>query len=721
MSGLQSIDVALFRWVNQSMVNPLFDVLMPFLSGNRFFLPAVVVLAVYLIYRHRSYGVLFIVTIALAISITDAYVVHSLKDLVARPRPFVDLPDTRLLVGKGLHFGFPSSHSANWFCAAAVTFFFYRNAVWPVLVLAVTVSFSRLYCGVHYPSDVAFGALVGAGCGFAMVWTLETLWRTAGKRWIPLWWRQRKSLLQRQPRNHNGSRPTSQPPAMISLADANRYWLRLGYLLIMVLLLVRWFYVASDTIELSEDEAYQWVWSKYPALSYFSKPPLIAYTQWLGTTLWGDTILGVRFFSPVISAILSLLILRFFHRIASARLGWWVVLMATTAPMLAVGSTLMTIDPLSVLFWTAAMITGWRAVNENSTRAWMWTGLWMGLGFLSKYTALFQWLCWIVLFALSAKARRQLKRPGPYLALGINLLLTIPVLIWNYQHGWITVTHVATDGGFYRVWKPTLRYFLDFAGSEFGLLNPVFFVGLIGAAVLFWRERSRDERKVYLFCMGAPLFLAYGLFTFRSRVLPNWIAPSVIPLFCLAALYWHGRYLTGSTWVRRAFIAGLSLGAVAVVVLHDTNLIGKFTGYTLPPKIDPLRRVRGWEETGRVVEEVRQKLLKEGKPVFIIGDHYGITGQLAFNIPEARTNVLSNPLVFFRSTKVPENQFYFLPGYKERKGQNAIFVRVGDKPATAPESLGREFSTITDLGQVEIKYRGRVMRKLQLYECRNLL
>src|SRR5208283_934542 len=124
-------------------------------------------------------------------------------------------------------------------------------------------------------------------------------------------------------------------------------------------------------------------------------------TQFLGTYLWGDNAFGVRFFSPVIGAILSLIVLRFFAREVNARAGFFLLLIITATPLTSVGAVLMTVDPLSVLFWTAAMLAGWRAVQDKAgVREWFWVGLWMGLGFLSKYTELFQILCWAVFFAL---------------------------------------------------------------------------------------------------------------------------------------------------------------------------------------------------------------------------------------------------------------------------------------------------------------------------------
>jgi 4-amino-4-deoxy-L-arabinose transferase-like glycosyltransferase len=505
----------------------------------------------------------------------------------------------------------------------------------------------------------------------------------------------------------------------------DQHWLRLGYLVLAVLLLARLAYIGSAIIELSRDEAYQWLWSKHLALSYYSKPPLIAYTQFLGTFLWGDTAFGVRFFAPVISAFLGLLVLRFFAREVNARAGFFLLLIITATPLASVGAVLMTVDPLSVLFWTAAMLAGWRAVQENgTTRQWLWVGLWMGLGFLSKYTALLQLLCWAVFFALWPAARKHLRRPGPYLALLVNLICALPVLIWNSQQQWVTITAVAGNAGLESAWKPTLRYLGEFVGAEAGLLNPIFFVATVWAAFAFWRRGRYDPRLVYLFSMGAPLFLSYLLYSFRSRILPNWIAPAVLPLFCLMVIYWDTRWRLGATRIKPWLISGLVLGLVAVLLCHDTNLIPRLTGARLPVSQDPLHRVRGWSDVARVAGEARRVLLAEGKPVFIIGDHYSLVGEISFYLPEARAAAASDPLVFYRTDSRAINQFHFWPGYENRKGENAIFVRELDRdkprPSPVPPEVERQFETVTEVGVTNVLYHGRVLWPLQIYACRGL-
>jgi hypothetical protein len=616
----------------------------------------------------------------------------------------------------------PSANAANWFAATMVAFLFYRRSARFFLPVALAVSYSRIYNAAHFPSDVLVGAILGAGYGVAMPIGFNAFWRWAGRRWLPLWWERLPSLVPLSAEAGSGSGDSS-PSAIGHRPSAiETHWLRLGYVLIAVLLLARWAYLASGIIELSEDEAYQWLWSKHLALSYYSKPPMIAYAQFLGTSICGDTVLGVRFLSPVLAAILGFLLLRFFAREVSARTGFFLLLILLATPLVAVGSTMLTVDPLSVFFWTLAMLAGWRAIRDDATiRDWLWVGLWTGLGLLSKYTALLQWISWAVLFALWPPARKQLRRPGPYLALLICLLCAVPVLVWNAQHDWITLKHVAADNAkLGEPWHFTLRHFFEFLGGELGLLNPVFFVAIWVAAIGFWCQHAKDLRMVFFFSMGAPLFVIYLLFSFHSKVQLNWIAPAIVPLLCLMTVCGEANLRRGARYVLRWLVLGLVLGLALVTVLHDTNLIAKATGKPLPMKLDPLRRVRGWTEVARVVGEARERLLAEGKPVFIIGSHYGLTSQIAFNLPEARERAGTDPLVFYRTSDRPVNQFYFWPDSRGRKGESAIYVSEGSRPKPPPETVLAEFASVRPLELREVLYRGRVITTLQLFECRGL-
>jgi 4-amino-4-deoxy-L-arabinose transferase-like glycosyltransferase/membrane-associated phospholipid phosphatase len=734
MQWLLDLDARLFRLIHTDLANSVLDQVMPLLSDNDYFIPAVAVAAFFLIYKGGWRGVVCVAMLALIVAIGDGQICRPLKLAIDRPRPFAVLEGVIPLVGKGMSASMPSSHAANWFAACMIFFIYYRRSLWITLPIACAVSYSRIYNGVHFPSDVLVGAVLGAGYAAAGVWGLDALWRWAGQKWFPLWWRRFPSLINPRllPPPEDEEEQALPPPKgsketpvarHVSLDD---HWLILGYISIGIIFLVRLAYLASGTIQLSEDEAYQWVWSKHLALSYYSKPPMIAYTQFLGTSIWGDTEFGIRFFSPVIAAVLGLLVLRFFAREVNARAGFLLLLAVTATPLLAVGSVLMTVDPLSVLFWTLAMLTGWQAAKDAGTaRDWMLTGLWMGMGFLSKYTALFQLLCWAVFFWLWPPSRKHLRRPGPYLALLVMALCTAPVIIWNAQHDWITVTHVSENAGAGKVWRFTLKYLGEFLGTEFGLLNPVFFVGAAWAAIAFWKSGRHNPKLVYFFCMGAPVFLVYLLQTFRSRVFQNWIAPSIVPLFCLMAIYWDTRWRLGAKQVKAWLATGLVLGFVIVVFMHDTRLIKKVTGNYLPIRQDPMRRVRQWDEVAAIVGNARKGLEAEGKPAFIIAGHYGIVSEITFYLPEAKAAVVENPLVYRLNSAIPRDQFFFWPGYTDRKGQSAVFVVELDlkkkaQPGSAPPELFRDFESVTPLGVYEVSYYGRVSRPIQLFACRNL-
>jgi hypothetical protein len=270
-----------------------------------------------------------------------------------------------------------------------------------------------------------------------------------------------------------------------------------------------------------------------------------------------------------------------------------------------------------------------------------------------------------------------------------------------------------------------LKFLVEFLGSEFGLLNPVFFVGMVWAAVAFWRRGVQDPRQVYFLSMGAPLFLAYLLWTLHSRVLPNWIAPSILPLFCLTVVYWDTRWRLGREQVKRWLYAGLGLGLPLVILGHDNTPVAKLLGRPLPVKLDVLHRARGWDDVARVVGQARQSLLTEGKPVFIIAADYSLAGEISFYLPEAKAAVSGTPLVYCLTSATPQNQFYFWPGYAGRRGENAIFVREldRDRPDSLPppDQLEAEFESVKDVGVARVLYHNRdLLWPLQLIECRGL-
>lgn len=741
------MDAALFRAVNQSLSNPLFDWLMPVLSGNKLFGPMVLLAAAVLIWRQRVKGALCVAFITLAVGLGDPLIINSIKHAVGRPRPFVTQPGAITRVGRTESFSLPSAHAANMAAAAMVAFLYFRRS-WRFMVpLAAAVAFSRVYNGVHYVSDVLIGATLGAGYAAVMVWALDRCWNWAGQKWFPLWWEQMPSLLGTEPHAPQSTIGNRQP-AIASQLDL--HWLRLGYIVIALFFLARLAYIGGSSIELSEDEAYQWQWSKHPALAYYSKPPGIAVAQWVGTHLWGDTAFGVRFLAPCVTALMSLLLLRFFAREARPKLGLFVVLAATATPLLSVGAVLMTVDCLSVLFWTLAMLSGWQAVrsteHRSALRPWLITGLWLALGFLSKNTNAFQLVSFALFFVLWPAARKHLRTAGPWLAIALVALAVLPQLVWNAQHGWATVEHLHNRAGLAQAWKFTPNYLIDFVVAELGLLNPCFLALIFGGVLATLGQlRAGDWQSpavapsstadgdcksparhaalpTFLLCMGLPLFLGYFLYTLRARVQPNWIVPAVIPLLCLAALQADTCWQRGVRSVRAWFVAGLVLGLPLVVLLHDTNLAAKITGKPLPPKLDPLVRVRGWQAMAETVEAERQKLIaSEGQPVFLIGAHYGITSLLSFYIREAKAGVPHAPLVFYQSSTKPENQYGFWPGYDTRLGHDAIFVqelKKGATPEAPPARLAAEFTRIEDLGARDILYRGQTIHTVRLLLCR---
>ena len=97
MHWLEALDTELFRFFNLRLINPGFDVVMPFVSGNVFFYPLLLLAGVLLGWKGGARGRVFLVMALLVLGIGDGLICRNLKHAFERPRPFVVIPDVHRL------------------------------------------------------------------------------------------------------------------------------------------------------------------------------------------------------------------------------------------------------------------------------------------------------------------------------------------------------------------------------------------------------------------------------------------------------------------------------------------------------------------------------------------------------------------------------------------------------------------------------------------------
>lgn len=151
----QNLDTAIFFLINKTLANPVLDWIMPLTQT----LPYVflTLLIIFFFFRKKDRSLAVLLTIAVVVS---SIVVGVIKDAVGRERPYQVL-DVRQLVDEHDNRSFPSNHAQLSFLLAAIVFRFYRKFGIILFFIALLISFGRIYLGVHYPSDVMGGALIG--------------------------------------------------------------------------------------------------------------------------------------------------------------------------------------------------------------------------------------------------------------------------------------------------------------------------------------------------------------------------------------------------------------------------------------------------------------------------------------------------------------------------------------------------------------------------------
>ena len=156
---MNQFEVSILLWIQENLRGVL-DGFWVFVThlGDGGYLWIAIGLTLLLFKKTRAVGISVLLALLINLCITNI----SLKNIIARPRPFHVNPELMTLIKHPSSFSFPSGHTSGSFTAALVLFHLMPKKIGvPAVVLATMIGFSRMYVGVHYPTDVLGGIVVG--------------------------------------------------------------------------------------------------------------------------------------------------------------------------------------------------------------------------------------------------------------------------------------------------------------------------------------------------------------------------------------------------------------------------------------------------------------------------------------------------------------------------------------------------------------------------------
>ena len=456
------------------------------------------------------------------------------------------------------------------------------------------------------------------------------------------------------------------------------------------------------------DEAYYWLWAQHPALSYFDHPPLVAWVLIPMDTLFGWNLFSLRA-APLATFLGCLWILWYWSKrlftadvAMRAFLAGTLILLAT--PMLFRLQSLAHPDHLLIFF---GMLTGhfWLLFSrELDSGRKNWTLYYLGciaLGFagLSKYNAVFLGLGFAAWVLISTSGRPCFRSIHLWIGAALALLMQLPVLVWNLQHGW-----------------PSFQYNLEqrigqsFYGNASGNLFHFIFwsVIMLGPAMVLALARFNFLRLAehvkfavlgrYVFFTSTVLFI---FLCFFNTIMHYWNITAYLLFLPVSVLFFKNS-------TRLLFHAHYGVvTAIYLVVLQSVFPSYKVWSSETPggPTYRDNDITYGQRELATVVEEEEARL----QPDVVMTTDYRTASLLSF--AAERTDILKIGL------RNDQFDFWFDP--EALKGKDALVLV--DKYFPESELLTKVFEEVTPIREFTTEYYGIPMYRYRLVYAKNYL
>ncbi len=418
---------------------------------------------------------------------------------------------------------------------------------------------------------------------------------------------------------------------------------------IVALIVAKLFFAAL--LPLSGDEFLYWMYSRHLAPGFIDHPFMNPLMIRVGTTLLGNTPLGVRVMAVLLSVPATWAVWRSATILSgNASVGLQAAILFNLMTAISIGSLAATSDMLVIL--TSSFLLYFLAKLQQSGRGYWWlaAGAAFGLGMDSKYTTAFfavSILAWLVLVPAN---RKWILNPWSFAGGVVALALFSPVVLWNADNHWASFgyqSHRMT------IQHWSLRYVAELIGSQFLLITPPIFI--LGCFGLSFVGHARQEPRSSLILLGAlvvPIATYFLWHSLHERVQGNWPEPAY-PAFAIAAAFStqvfrlrSGFSGTVVRWCRRlAAPVGVAIAASAV-------LQGAFGIVSLGHK-DPTARVLavGWTPLATSIDELRRTA---NIPAYVTTD-YTLAGWLSFYLPSKTPVIQLNERVRWVNAPQPSD------------------------------------------------------------------
>jgi hypothetical protein len=336
--------------------------------------------------------------------------------------------------------------------------------------------------------------------------------------------------------------------------------------LIAVTTLIRLAFAA--TTGLGVDESYMVTSGRVLSLGYFDHPPASWWLSWGAAHLLGtEAPLAVRLPFILLFAVSQYLVWRIGCLVANRQAGFWAVVALNLSPVFGVTTATWVLPdgPLDAALLGAVLCLLY-ALPAGGRRAagwWAAAGVCAGLALFSKYSSVLTLGGAFLYLAASPTHRHWLRRPQPYLAVFLALLVFSPVLIWNATHGWASFAFQGDRAMGFR-FRPLMPF--QTVGGEALFVLPWLWVPMMIVWVQSFRRVAVWSHRL-LAWLAAPPIVAFAVISAWSsqRILYHWAAPGYLMLFPLLGDTIARR--SDQAWVRRTLAGSAGLIVVTLTVI----------------------------------------------------------------------------------------------------------------------------------------------------------